>query len=78
MSIYRKEWPCCGDVSETNSYEPETCPFCAPLTPVQIAAPDLLEALQEMWDSACTNASATPSKKAFLKARAAIAKAIGA
>lgn len=30
MSTYRKEWPCCGDVSETQSYEPESCPFCAP------------------------------------------------
>lgn len=29
MSMYRKEWDCCGDVSETNGWEPEACPFCA-------------------------------------------------
>ena len=41
------------------------------------SAPDLLEALQAMWDSACTNAQSRPSKSAFLKARAAISKATG-
>lgn len=34
MSTYRKEWPCCGDVTETQGWEPESCPFCA-----SIAAP---------------------------------------
>lgn len=29
MGVYRKEWPCCGDVSETNAWEPESCPFCS-------------------------------------------------
>jgi len=29
MSTYRKEWPCCGDVTETEAWEPEHCPFCA-------------------------------------------------
>lgn len=28
MSRYEKEWPCCGDISITNGYEPESCPFC--------------------------------------------------
>ena len=28
MGTYRKEWPCCDSVSETEAYEPETCPFC--------------------------------------------------
>jgi len=28
MSTYRKEWDCCGDVTETDAWEPETCPFC--------------------------------------------------
>ena len=28
MSTYRKEWDCCGSVTETYSWEPETCPFC--------------------------------------------------
>lgn len=29
MSTYRKEWTCCGSVSETEGYEPEQCPFCS-------------------------------------------------
>ncbi len=41
------------------------------------AAPELLEALQEIWDSCCTNAASKPSKKALLMANAAIKKAIG-
>jgi len=28
MSRYEKQWPCCGDTSITDSYEPEHCPFC--------------------------------------------------
>lgn len=28
MSTYRVEWPCCGRVSETENWQPETCPFC--------------------------------------------------
>ena len=27
MSMYRTEWSC-GDVSYTDSYAPEECPFC--------------------------------------------------
>lgn len=37
MSMYRKEWPCCGDVTETNAWEPESCPFCTPA--VSLAQP---------------------------------------
>lgn len=29
MSLYRKEWICCGSVSETRGFEPGSCPFCA-------------------------------------------------
>jgi hypothetical protein len=29
MSTYRVDWDCCGSVSETDSWEPEECPFCA-------------------------------------------------
>jgi hypothetical protein len=29
MSTMRIEWACCGSVSETESWEPEECPFCA-------------------------------------------------
>ena len=28
MGTYRKEWNCCGSVTETEAWEPETCPFC--------------------------------------------------
>ena len=28
MSTYRNEWDCCGAVTETDSYEPDACPFC--------------------------------------------------
>lgn len=28
MSMYRKQWDCCGDVSETDGWEPESCLFC--------------------------------------------------
>lgn len=31
MSTYRIEWPCCGDVTETQAWEPAECPFCARL-----------------------------------------------
>ena len=41
------------------------------------AAPDLLAALQEMYVSACSNASRTPSSTAFLSAQNAIIKAGG-
>ena len=28
MGMYRKEWSCCGSVTETESWEPDECPFC--------------------------------------------------
>jgi hypothetical protein len=28
MGAYRKEWDCCGSVTETEAWEPESCPFC--------------------------------------------------
>lgn len=45
MSTYRKEWPCCGDVTETDAWIPEECPFCSnapsqPAEPVAQAEPD--------------------------------------
>ena len=33
MGMYRKEWSCCGSVTETDSWEPDECPFCT--TPPQ-------------------------------------------
>lgn len=42
MSMYRKQWDCCGDVSETNGWEPETCPFCA-TTPAPSTAPEVFD-----------------------------------
>lgn len=31
MSMYEKEWECCGDVTITKSWQPEKCPFCTAL-----------------------------------------------
>lgn len=28
MSSYRVEWKCCGDITITEGYEPQSCPFC--------------------------------------------------
>lgn len=28
MGTYRKEWDCCDSVTETQSWEPDVCPFC--------------------------------------------------
>ena len=28
MSTYRTKWPCCGLVTETDSYELDSCPEC--------------------------------------------------
>jgi hypothetical protein len=28
MGTYRKEWDCCGSVTETEAWKPEHCPFC--------------------------------------------------
>jgi len=30
MGTYRKEWDCCDSVTETQGWEPESCPFCTP------------------------------------------------
>lgn len=30
MSTNRKEWGCCGSVTETDCWEPDECPFCSP------------------------------------------------
>jgi hypothetical protein len=30
MGTYRKEWNCCGSVTETEAWEPDSCPFCTP------------------------------------------------
>lgn len=40
MSIYRKEWDCCGSATETNAWEPEACPFCSSLAAPTVAAPE--------------------------------------
>ena len=34
MGTYRKEWDCCGSVTETDAWEPDHCPFCT-----EVAAP---------------------------------------
>ena len=80
MSTYRVEWDCCGSVTETEAWEPESCPFCtdAPKTTVEAAAPDLLEALQKLL-SHCTfdDYPNTNEWYAVRDARAAIARATG-
>jgi len=30
MGMYRKEWSCCNSATETDAWEPQDCPFCAP------------------------------------------------
>lgn len=46
MSMYRKEWSCCGDVTETDAWEPTECPFCKPEHVAAPSCPDF-ELLQE-------------------------------
>lgn len=38
MGTYRKEWDCCGSATETEAWEPDTCPFCTPVEQAQRAA----------------------------------------
>ena len=71
MSTYRVEWACCGSVTETESWEPEHCPFCY-TPPLEKAAPDLLESLRGFIEhGTCFDADD------WAKAKAAIAKATG-
>ena len=90
MSTYRIEWPCCGDVTETQAWEPQECPFCNPRTlPIlPAAAPELLEAMRASIELADRNmaklhangvmAKRTPEAQAvYAQCVAAIAKAIG-
>lgn len=52
MSFYRIEWPCCGDVSETNCWEPERCPFCSiPAAQVPDGWRTTIPALRERFSS---------------------------
>lgn len=63
MSTYRKEWPCCDSVTETDAWEPERCPFCtgapagkasADLSRLNAMNAELQFALQRLSDQ-CTN-----------------------
>ena len=45
MSTYRVEWPCCGIVTETESYEPDACPVCVSLAAERARADDLGKAV---------------------------------
>lgn len=38
MSMYRKEWDCCGSATETNAWEPDSCPFCTSAAPSAVGA----------------------------------------
>jgi hypothetical protein len=44
MGTYRKEWDCCGSVTETEAWEPESCPFCT-----DDAAPFRKDAQRYRW-----------------------------
>ena len=47
--IYRKEWTCCGSVTETDAWEPETCPFCTTPSPAPVAQPLTDEQIELLW-----------------------------
>ena len=80
MSTYRVYWPCCDGVTETEAYEPEHCPFCHE-TPLEKAAPNLLEALQSIAECCDEHYAARDyaSRQTEIRgiARAAIVKATG-
>jgi len=73
MSMYCREWNCCGSVTETDAWEPESCPFCNPL---EAAAPDLLCALQSLLKLASENLPLEECEE-YEQAHAAIQKATG-
>jgi hypothetical protein len=55
--MYRTEWECCGDVTETEGYEPTSCPFCTPNVDIkritqQAKREVLLEAAEAMESGA--------------------------
>lgn len=62
-------------VMQTHLYGRRAYEEAAAIRDLLAAAPDLLAACRAMHDSACTNASCTPSREAFVQVRAAIAKA---
>ncbi len=81
MSTYRVEWPCCGSVTETEAWEPDSCPFCDPsFDEIRLRAvnAELLEALQAI---VALDDGDSPDlwhfEAEFAAARAAIAKATG-
>lgn len=78
MSMYRREWDCCGSVTETDAWEPESCPFCTPDKPsiaaqsVASAAPadkwaseDLIAAVAQGWCSEANSGKEMDSDLAF-------------
>lgn len=60
MSMYRREWDCCGSITETDAWEPEVCPFCTPADANKSAEEGGLPALpdwavQEKFGNATVN-----------------------
>lgn len=52
MSMYEKEWECCGDVTITKSWQPEKCPFCTtpPSKPwVSLTDEEIAEGAKQSW-----------------------------
>lgn len=52
MGTYRVEWDCCGSVTETEAWEPESCPFCTetPAAPAP-AVPLTDEQINDIWNA---------------------------
>jgi hypothetical protein len=49
MSTYRKEWPCCGSVTETQAWEPEECPFCTTTQQPVLDGVEDVDAADNQW-----------------------------
>ena len=74
MSTYRKEWDCCGDVTETDSWEPEVCPFC---TPVYTASQPTRQPLTDEELDAMWGEDDYPSLRFFMLAARAVERKHG-
>lgn len=51
MGMYRKEWECCNSVTETEAWEPESCPFCPPAPAVVQAEVSEVRPVAEVAES---------------------------
>lgn len=72
MSGYRNEWPCCGDETYTEAWEPERCPFCE-LNDAQ----DRIAELETELEAARAQQSGEGREDAKERLREAISEALG-